>query len=100
MVERLGWLLSTSTPASKASLLNALRGLLLECMTLRRVGGTHSRLAYSQGYADGMMRAMLDAKLVTQNELLDFVAEVRRGIEGPSSRRLAPEDAELAATGT
>jgi hypothetical protein len=105
MVERLGWLLSTSTPASKASMLQALRGLLVECMTLRRVGGTHSRLTYAQGYADGMMRCLLDAQLMTQAELLAYVAEVRRGVDGPGSRRLAREepallDGELAATGS
>jgi hypothetical protein len=105
MVERLGRLLSTSTPASKASLLSALRGLLVECMTLRRVGGTHSRLAYAQGYADGMMRCLLDAKLMTQSELLAYVAEVRRGVDGPGSRQLAGDagalvEGELAASGT
>jgi hypothetical protein len=105
MVERLGWLLSTSTPASKASLLSALRGLLVECMTLRRVGGTHSRLTYAQGYADGMMRCLLDAKLMTQSELLEYVADVRRGVDGPASRRLPTHDlaaleGDLAPTGT
>lgn len=91
MVERLGWLLSTSTPASKATQLATLRGLLVECMTLRRVGGGHSRLAYAQGYADGLMRCLLDARLVSQNELLSFVAEVRRGIDGPSVKTSLPE---------
>lgn len=77
----------------------ALRGLLVECMTLRRVGGGHSRLAYAQGYADGLMRCLIDARLVSQNELLTFVAEVRRGVDGPSTKisRPEPEEIELSA---
>jgi hypothetical protein len=45
---------------------------------------------------------MLDSKLATQSELLGFVAEVRRGVDGPSTATTVgrPEEIELSAVGS
>lgn len=71
---------------SKDTLLRTLRGLLRDVMKARFEGGSYAKLARANGYADGYMRALLDAGLVDQREMLAFVgAERQRFVdEAPS----------------
>ncbi len=64
--------------------LHVLETLLTDVLELKEAGGPHSRLAHAQGYADGYMRMLLDAKLASQPELLRLVAAVRSRFYGPS----------------
>ncbi|NCQ61848.1 MAG: hypothetical protein GW913_14410 [Myxococcales bacterium] len=59
-------------------LLNTLKGLLGQVLEARFQGGQRSELARVHGYADGYMRALLDAGLADQKELLRVVAEQRQ----------------------
>lgn len=80
----------------KIQLLNTLRGLLRDVFRLRREGTAHARFTAAQGYADGFMRALLDAGLCSQQELLTLVAEVRRGVDGPALTGITVEPEETA----
>lgn len=55
-------------------------------MALRSRGSSFPKLSFSQGFADGYMRALLDAKLATTKELLAIVAEERAALGGPAVR--------------
>lgn len=63
---------------SKDTLLRTLRGLLRDVMKARFEGGSYAKLARANGYADGYMRALLDAGLVDQREMLAFVGVERQ----------------------
>lgn len=58
-------------------LLNTLKGLLGQVLDARFAGGQRTDLARTHGYADGYMRALLDAGLVDQKALLRVVSEQR-----------------------
>lgn len=75
----------------KNALLDALRLILCDTIRLRREGVSYPRLARAHGYADGYMRALLEARIVTQHELLALVSEVRASAEGPATALLSPE---------
>lgn len=77
--------------ARKLNMIRILRGLLKDAFQLRKNGALYARLAHSQGYADGYMRVLVDAGYVTEHELLDIVAEVRRGVDGPATCVVAGE---------
>src|SRR5690606_5563716 len=81
----------------KPQLLSTLRGLLRDVLRLRREGAAYARLTAAQGYADGYMRALVDGGVSTEQELLELVGEVRRGIDGPAVTAVAV-DAEQPAT--
>lgn len=55
-----------------------LRGLVRKTIETRFGGANYATLAQARGYADGYMRALLDAGLIQQKELLDLVNEERR----------------------
>ena len=55
-----------------------LRGLVRKTIETRFSGANYATLAQSRGYADGYMRALLDAGLIEQKELLALVNEERR----------------------
>ena len=55
-----------------------LRGLVRKTIETRFSGANYATLAQSRGYADGYMRALLDAGLIEQRELLALVNEERR----------------------
>jgi len=57
---------------------NVLRGLLREVLEARFQGGAYAKLARSHGYADGYMRALLDAGLIEKRELLQLVSAERQ----------------------
>jgi hypothetical protein len=52
--------------------------LLDEVMKARFDGAAYARLSRAHGYADGYMRALLDAGLIDKRELLALVGETRR----------------------
>jgi len=59
-----------------------LRGLVRKTIETRFSGANYASLAQARGYADGYMRALLDAELVDQKQLLDLVnAERRRFVD-------------------
>jgi len=57
---------------------NILKGLLREVLEARFQGGAYAKLARSHGYADGYMRALLDAGLIDKRELLQLVGAERQ----------------------
>ena len=62
-----------------------LRGLVRKTIETRFSGANYASLAQARGYADGYMRALLDADLIDQKQLLDLVtAERRRFVEEAS----------------
>ena len=55
-----------------------LRGLVRKTIETRFSGANYATLAQARGYADGYMRALLDAGLIDQRQLLALVHEERR----------------------
>lgn len=55
-----------------------LRGLVRKTIETRFSGANYASLAQARGYADGYMRALLDADLVSQKDLLELVNSERR----------------------
>lgn len=74
---------------AKEDLLKVLRRLLSDALSARFAGGPHAKFARAHGYADGFMRALLDAGLVRQDELLELISDERRRFVG--SDELATE---------
>jgi hypothetical protein len=70
-----------------------LRALVRESLTLQNQGATYSKLSRAQGAVDGYMRALLDAGLATNKDLLRLVSDERARINGPSTTSLVPEGA-------
>lgn len=59
-------------------MLSVLRDLLRQVFVARYDGATYDRLARAHGYADGYMRALIEAGLIEQKDLLTIVNEERR----------------------
>ena len=59
-------------------LLETLKTLLRDVLKARFDGAAYAKLARAHGYADGYMRALMDAGLVNQKDLLKLVGEERR----------------------
>ena len=73
-----------------AEQLEELKRMLHDVFEARAEGANYSRLARAHGYVDGYMRALLDAGLVDQDELLRVVSETRAEIAGaPVEQRIA-----------
>lgn len=70
--------------SDKVRLLSELRAILRTSLALQRAGAATSRLGRAQGEVDGYMRALLDAGMATQSELLRLVAEERATANGPA----------------
>lgn len=87
----------TATPAGRDTMVRTLRTLLRDSMTLRNEGVSYAKLAHAQGYADGYMRLMVDSGVVSSRELLEIVRDVRRGVDGPETRRLTHDDLAVSA---
>lgn len=64
--------------AERDALLDTLRTLLHDVMRARFEGTAYAKLARAHGYADGFMRALLDANIVGKDELLTLVSEARK----------------------
>jgi len=61
-----------------SELKGTLRGLVRKTIETRFSGANYATLAQARGYADGYMRALLDAGLIDQKELLALVNDERR----------------------
>lgn len=59
---------------------DTLRGMLRDMLQARFEGGRYADLARAHGYADGYMRALLDAGLVEQTELLRAIGSEREKV--------------------
>jgi hypothetical protein len=70
----------------KAEMLNELKRMLNDVLVAKSKGVSYQRLARAHGYVDGYMKALLDAGMATQQELLSMVAEERAAVDGPAVR--------------
>ena len=62
----------------KPALVQVLRSLLTDVFAAQVAGSNHQKLVRAFGYADGYMRAVLEAGIVSKEELLGIVQEERR----------------------
>jgi hypothetical protein len=62
---------------SKAELLARVSELVRQVTEARFEGAMYAKLARAHGYADGYMRALMDAGIVQRNELLSTVGSAR-----------------------
>jgi len=79
----------------KDELMGVLGGLLKDVLKARFAGTERAKLARAHGYADGYMRALLDAGLVDQKTLLRVVSESNTAYLAAADREAqgASEDA-------
>jgi len=77
---------------SKADMLVTLGSMLRDVFELRHKGGRHDRLTRAHGYVDGYMRGMIETGMATKAELLEFVAQQRRNVDGPATRVVAEDE--------
>lgn len=85
-----------SAPQLKAQMLAQLHLLLADVFRLRTEGGAYAKLAQAQGYADGYIRALMDAGFMTQRDVLDLVAKQRQVVDGPATEELTVESVQAA----
>lgn len=78
----------TETGSDKERLLSTLREMLQQSFRLRNEGAPYAKLTHSQGCVDGYIRALTQTGVVDDKELLQIIAEERRGVNGPSTRRV------------
>ena len=76
-------------------MIDTLRELIRETFRLREGGAVYSKMARSLGYADGYMRALIDAGLAEEGELLHVVAEERTLANGPGSAEVTHDGTSL-----
>ena len=69
------------------------RRLLSDAIAARYRGDLHANKVRQQAYADGYLRALGDAGLLSQRELLELVTETRLSLES------APAEPRIAAVG-
>lgn len=76
---------------SKEELLSRVCELVRQVTEARFAGAMYAKLARAHGYADGYMRALLDAGLVDRDELLALVGKARQDVldESDSGARRA-----------
>jgi hypothetical protein len=65
---------------NKHELLNRVRALVADVTRARFEGSAHAKLMRAHGYADGYMRALLDAGLVHRNDLLEVIGPARQSV--------------------
>jgi hypothetical protein len=82
---------------TKAEMLSELKVMLYDALLAKTRGATYPRLARAHGYVDGYMKALLDAGLATNQELLALVSEARTTVDGPAVAVTTSSDAEAAA---
>jgi hypothetical protein len=78
-------------------MLNELKVMLYDALLAKTRGVTYPRLARAHGYVDGYMKALLDAGLATNQELLALVSEARSTVDGPAIAETTPSSDEAAA---
>ena len=64
----------------KLALLDRVRALVADVTRVRFEGAAYAKLARAHGYADGYMRALLDAGLVEQAELLRTIGSEKERV--------------------
>jgi len=69
-----------------------LRSLLHDLFVATEQGVAQPRLARAHGYADGYMKGLLQAGIVSQRELLSIVSEERGRVAGPATRLVRLEE--------
>jgi hypothetical protein len=74
---------------SKEDLLSRVRELVRQVTEARFEGTLYAKLARAHGYADGYMRALMDAGLVDRGELLSVVGSAREEVQDGSGARQA-----------
>lgn len=62
---------------TKTKLLDRVKELVADVTRARFAGGAYAKLARAHGYADGYMRALLDAGLVDRVSLIEACGEER-----------------------
>lgn len=83
----------------KTELMGVLKKLLKEVLEARYEGVAYARLARAHGYADGYMRALIDAGLMNQEELISLVGNERqRFITEDDKRKAAAKEEERLAS--
>ena len=65
-----------------------LRRLLHDLFVATEQGVAQPRLARAHGYADGYMKGLMQAGLISQRDLLSIVSEERERVAGPATRLL------------
>ncbi|HTM43501.1 MAG TPA: hypothetical protein VL137_01025 [Polyangiaceae bacterium] len=70
---------------SKTEVLAELREMLSDVFRLRQSGIAYAKLQRAHGYADGYMKVLLDAGVVTKSELLALVSAERERVDGPAT---------------
>ncbi len=65
-------------PMSKEELLSRVSELIRQVTEARFAGAEYAKLARAHGYADGYMRALMDAALVDREALLKIVGQARQ----------------------
>lgn len=73
---------------TKTELLDDLRDMMRDLITLRSNGELYPRLARAHGYVDGFMRVLIDMNIATKKELLELVAQERERASGPALRTM------------
>lgn len=66
---------------TKEGLLSRVRELVRQVTEARFEGAMYAKLARAHGYADGYMRALMDAGLVERDELLSVVGAARDEVQ-------------------
>lgn len=74
---------------SKNELLERVAELVRQVTEARFEGAVYAKLARAHGYADGYMRALMDAGLIERDELLVAVGDARREVVEADDRRRA-----------
>ncbi len=75
---------------SKDEMVERVKELVRQVTEARFEGALYAKLARAHGYADGYMRALLDAGLVDRDTLLRAVSEARREVvETPAEQNVA-----------
>ena len=74
---------------SNEVLLERVCELVRQVTEARFTGGAYAKLARAHGYADGYMRALMDAGLVDREELLAAVSRARREVIDAAGEREA-----------
>lgn len=83
--------------SDKERLVGTLRQMLQVSFRLRNEGAPSAKLTHSQGSVDGYIRALTQSGVVDEKEVLQIIAEERRGVNGPSTRRVELEQLNLRA---
>jgi hypothetical protein len=65
---------------NKLDLIAQVRALVADVTRARFEGGAYAKMMRAHGYADGYMRALLDAGLVSRTELLRAVGSGRTDV--------------------